>query len=228
MSAKAALTEAKHALLIDVRRDQDIAKFWIPNAIHVQPSFLSSNALAQNADTVVLVGDGKDDAQLLQAVQSLQRSRKNSIRIVSGGLPAWYRAGGTVEGNIALLDAPAILDASEFHDLAVQNATIVMLGKPSSEQRKTFPKLVELPADITPQAAIASLHGRVTGPTPVVVVLLHTADTATDWSKRWIDAFHQSLYIFVDPGNRYAGFLDQQKRIAANAGKPLQHPCGVY
>ncbi len=222
-----AVTEAKHALLIDVRRDPEITNFWIPNAIHVQPNFLPSNALAQSPDTVVLIGNGKDEAQLLQAVQGLQRSRRNPIRILSGGLPAWYRAGGAVEGNIALLDAPAILDASEFHDLAMQGATMVMLGKLSPEQRKAFPKLVELPADITPQAAIASLRGRVTEETPVVL-LLHDTAKATDWTKRWLDAFHQSLYIFVDPGSRYAGFLDQQKRIAANAGKPLQHPCGVY
>jgi len=226
VSAKDAVAGSKQALIVDVRLGQDVGKLWIPDAIHLLPEFLSTNALVQSAETVFLVDDGKDESRLLHSVEGLQTKQKNPLRIVSGGVPAWYRAGGATAGNVALLDAPAILEAKEFHDLVMQRATIAVIGKPSAEERKAFPKLVELPADTTLRAGIASLQGRVIQQSPTVI-LLRSADKAAEWNKAWLDAFHQAPYLFVDAGNRYTGFLEQQKQIAANANKPLQHRCDV-
>jgi hypothetical protein len=120
-----------------------------------------------------------------------------------------------------------MLHPKEFHDLIAQGAVILVLGKASPDERKVFPNVFELSPALSPQAAIASVPTKVAGQAPIVLVLRSRANAA-EWTRAWLDAFHGALYIFVDPGQRYVDFLDQQTLIASNANKPLQHPCGAF
>ena len=226
LSAKEALDVAHHAIVVDVRPSSEAATFWIPGAIRIAPEFLSANALVQSADKVLLIGSGRDDLRLLGILQAAQGQKlQDHARIVSGGFPAWHRAGGSIMGDITSLDSPAVLDPKEFHDLIARAVPILLVGKLSLDEKKAMPKARELREGVSVGATINSLRTDAGPGQEPIVLVLRSSNKIAEWSSAWTSAFHQTPYLFVDSGDRYIGYLDQQNRIAANAGKPLLRRC---
>ena len=210
-----------------MRPASETAQLWIPDAIRVSTDFLNSNDLIRNTDAVFVLGDAADERHIYEAVQGVTRGNLKPLRIVSGGVREWHFAGGRVAGNISVLDAPAVVDTKAFHELVRQGATVAMVGKPSREQKQYIRNLVELPAAVNIDKNIATLRLKQGAALPIVLVLPDDMP-ANDWSRAWAEAAHRTLYIFVDSGSRYASFLDEQRQIAANAGKPLQPRCDLH
>jgi len=211
------------SVVFDTRLGADHSKVWIPGALRIGPEFVRTNPLVQNTDSVFLIGDGKDEARIYEAVQNIPRKSLKPLKIVSGGLPEWHRAGGAVSGDASLLDAPVLVNEREFHELLRQGATVGMIGKATSEQKQVIGDVVELATDASVEDDIEVLRRRISD--SGFVLVLPGATDVDRWTRAWLAAFHRSPFIFVDPGSRYANFLDQQGQIAANAGTPLQHRC---
>jgi len=223
VSASGGVEELGKALLVDVRLSAGRAKEWVPDAIRVPPDFLKINALVQGTDLVFLIGDGKDEARIYEAVKDIPRKNLKPLKIISGGVPEWHRAGGPVAGDTSVFDGPAEVNEQEFVQLIRQGAIVALVGNATPLQRQAIGEFMELPPGAGVETNTASVRPRLSD-AGFVLVLSNRADVGL-WTRAWITAFHRSPFIFVDPGDRYVKFLDQQSRIAANAGKPLQHRC---
>lgn len=187
------------------------------------PHFLKANSLIGSADTIFLIGDGKDEARIYEAIKDIPRKNLQPLKIVAGGLPEWHAAGGPVAGDTSIFDAPAEVNELEFVQLMRQGATVAILGKTTLGQKEAMGQVVEVPPTASIETNIETLRPKLSD-SGFVLVLPGKADVGP-WTHAWSAMFHRSPFIFVDPGDRYVKFLDQQFQIAANAGKPLQHRC---
>lgn len=225
VSARDALKTSTRSLVVDVRPDGERTQLWLPGAAHVSADFLSSNTLIRSTDSVLLIGNGKDDARLLAAARKVPRNKTQSVQIVSGGIAAWRRAGGEVAGDAVALNRPAFIDEKDLHELMAQGALLAAATKLAADRRFLREPLV-ITNNVDDQKNIAVLRQHASVNRPLILVLPN-GETATRWAHVVSEALDQVPFVFVDAGNRYADFLERQRKIVADAGKPLLHRCDV-
>jgi rhodanese-related sulfurtransferase len=89
----AARVEAGDARLIDVRRDDEVARSRVPGAEHVSMDRLSARAETLEGPLVFICHLGE---RSLMAAQAFEASGREAYS-VAGGIEAWGRAGLPVE-----------------------------------------------------------------------------------------------------------------------------------
>jgi rhodanese-related sulfurtransferase len=92
----------KKIILVDIRNQEEFAKLSIPGAINIPLHFVKSKAFLKSKP-LVLVKGGYPDRQTEETCKYLQNEGFGAA-ILSGGLLAWQRQGGPVQGDLLFLN----------------------------------------------------------------------------------------------------------------------------
>jgi len=185
---------------------------------------------------VVLIGSGRDDADLVRACGELRRAGFQQVKLLRGGIRAWVNAQRPLLVDAGVAQTFDVISPSEFHRQAAGAPWVVLgvdvgpadglaIGVNSFEPITAGDDAVRaLDAIRRRQATIArmSVNER---PNAIVVV---TRDSAS--ATRLLDAVRNAGladFLVLQGGMAgYQAFLTQQQSIAAAAGKPLVRACG--
>ncbi len=100
-------------VLIDIRSPDQFAQLHIPRSLNI-PSFALDTRSDLRGRKLVLLDDGVSPADLLARVAGLRNEGYAQVFALNGGLPAWIRASGKVEGPRASVLSVAKISAAEF------------------------------------------------------------------------------------------------------------------
>jgi len=120
-----AAVRRQHAVLIDVRRSGEFGGLTLPGSLVVDRAELPQ---LLGDTSAIVVGSGLDDAELLRACSLLNARGEPLVRLLPGGVAAWQRAGGALQGEAADRAAAAELGPAELLLLASRADTLLILG----------------------------------------------------------------------------------------------------
>jgi rhodanese-related sulfurtransferase len=145
-------------VLVDVRSLEAFERVRIPGSLNIPLQFIRTKPFLKPAP-VVLVNQGFGLQALAGECRRL-RSAGYSVSILSGGLCAWHRAGGPLEGDLGA--------AAEFSRVTPQDAylekdaafrLVVDVSEVRSQtSREAFPHAMHLPLEGDPAAVLERLQ----------------------------------------------------------------------
>lgn len=140
------LKAAHDLILVDVRDEHSYAEVHLPESINI-PLFSVKTKSFLRGKHVVLVDEGFGGRHMEAECQSLRQQGFESVSILYGGLNAWHRCGGDLEGSaqaivdIARMPAASLHDARHFDDWLVVDAG----GVPDDRVAYLLPEHVVVP-----------------------------------------------------------------------------------
>jgi rhodanese-related sulfurtransferase len=220
---------------IDVRTSADARSAPIPGALTIRLVDLPTKTFLQNTP-VVLIGSGRDDADLARACGELKRAGFQQVKLLRGGIRAWVNGQRAVLADAGVLQKLDLIQPSEFHRQAASAPWLVLAvdlnpadGLPvamgTAERIDAGGDAVRATDAVRRrQAEIARMSAK-ERPNALVIV---TRDEAS--ATRLRDALRNGgggdVLILQGGMAGYQAFLAQQQSIAAAAGKPLIRSCG--
>lgn len=84
-------------VVVDLRSAEKFDKARLPRSLNLQPFALKSHK-EWKSRTLVLVDEGHAPAELMAQVAALRTAGFGDVRALEGGIAAWVRQGGSVEG----------------------------------------------------------------------------------------------------------------------------------
>jgi rhodanese-related sulfurtransferase len=134
-------------VLVDVRSPEAFERVRIPGSLNIPLQFIRTKPFLKTAP-VVLVNQGFGLQALAGECQRLQ-SAGFAVSVLKGGLCAWHRAGGPLEGDLGA--------AAEFSRVTPQDAylekdaasrlVVDVSGVRSQTSRQAFPHAVHIPLE---------------------------------------------------------------------------------
>jgi rhodanese-related sulfurtransferase len=221
ISAAAAVATSE-AALVDVRQNADKSPVWIPGAVRLPPAFVPAFASGITSN-FLWIGSGSDDAALENACHDLPPALRARVRVVSGGIRAWYRAKGKVMGATPVLERVLLLEPLELDALLRQpNARIVEVGAARLGAAVESSRRSHVDAKSAPEQAFAKAAK---SGSDVTVFIVRDAELAAKWWRASPHGAGREPLFFVEDGDRFAAYARQRNAIAANANKPLTQSC---
>lgn len=107
------LKKQQQIFLVDIRRPEEFRAVRIPDSINVPLYFIKTKAFLKT-NPVVLVDGGYPDRLTETACREL-RTNGFRVSILSGGLLAWQRGGGQLNGDLFFLERYKHISALEFY-----------------------------------------------------------------------------------------------------------------
>jgi len=221
-------SERAQVTIVDVRDAAERARATIPGALAVAVGEIGKMSFLRDA-RVVLVGSGLDDSQLLAQCAALRREGSARVAVLVGGVRALARAGATLAGQSDEIQKLDGVSVQELHRLALRSpASIVLAGiDPAAAMPATLARAQRIALDGNATASAEKLKkmseahkgtllAAIT-PTKESAVALHAALQAAHATR---------VYVLREGFAGYLAYLDEQRRIAANANIRLVHPCG--
>jgi rhodanese-related sulfurtransferase len=218
-----------------VRTSADARAAPIPGALTIRLTDLPTKTFLQDRP-VVLIGSGRDDADLARACGELKRAGFQRVKLLRGGIRAWVTGQRPVLADAGVLQNIDLIQPSEFHRQAASAPWLVLAvdvnpvdGLPvamgAAERIDAGGDSARATDAVRRrQAEIARMSAK-ERPNAIVIV---TRDEAS--ATRLRDALRNggSGDVLVLQGGMagYRAFLAQQQSIAAAAGKPLVRSCG--
>jgi rhodanese-related sulfurtransferase len=145
-------------VLVDVRSPEAFERVRIPGSLNIPLQFIRTKPFLKTTP-VVLVNQGFGLQALAEECERLQ-SAGYSVSILSGGLCAWHRAGGPLEGDLGT--------AAEFSRVTPQDAylekdapfrlVVDVSGVRSQTSREEFPDAVHVPLEGDPADVLERLQ----------------------------------------------------------------------
>lgn len=137
-TVRARLGAGEDLRLIDVRSVQAFSEVHIPSSLNVAGFALKTQRQLQSS-TLVLVDAVGGDPALEQTCRDLRKAGFTAMWILKGGLNAWHRAGGPLEGSLAAIDKLAVLTPAEFlHMRDFSDTRVLYVGAPTNIDHAAF------------------------------------------------------------------------------------------
>ena len=101
------------AVVVDLRIPTKFAQARLPRSLNLQAFALKSHKEWKNR-TLILVDEGHDPTELMAEVAALRAAGFGDVRALDGGVAAWARQGGPLEGTADLPVQIAQISPSQF------------------------------------------------------------------------------------------------------------------
>jgi len=101
------------AVVVDMRLPVQFAQARLPRSLNLQTFALKSHKEWQNR-TLILVDEGHAPAELMAEVAALRAAGFGDVRALEGGVAAWARQGGPLEGSADLPVQIAQITPAQF------------------------------------------------------------------------------------------------------------------
>ncbi len=148
VSAKSLLFKIQHKqniTLVDIRNRQEFEKVKIPGSINIPLYFIKTKPFLKNR-SIVLINGGYPDTMLEKECLYL---RQNNFKasVLQGGLLAWYKEKGPIEGDLLLLkDYRHISPAQFYREKDRKNRLIIDTSeKQNPESKNLIPETIHVP-----------------------------------------------------------------------------------
>ena len=220
---------------VDVRAAADARAAPVPGALAIPLAELRTKTFLQNTP-VVLIGSGRDDADLARACGELKRAGFQQVKLLRGGIRAWVGDQRPVLADAAVLQNLDLIGPGEFHRQA-SGAPWLVLGidlGPTEGTTVAMATLERIDAGGDAARALAAISRRQSEiarmsanerPNAIVIVTSDEAN-ATRLRDMVRSGGRGDVLILQGGVAGYQAFLAQQQSIAAAAGKPLVRSCG--
>ncbi|MFT3779447.1 MAG: hypothetical protein QM772_14435 [Ottowia sp.] len=233
-----ALAQGLNGQWVDVRDAGSARRIALRGAATVGLTDLADKAFLKG-QSLVLVGTGVDLKALTERCVALrQRGQFSGVHVLLGGARTWRLAGQPVQADGTAV-APDEASAQELWLGAAGDLWQLAVFGLSAEQRQSLPvpasRVLDLGADA--RRAVDELQRRATtgerlaAPRQWLVVAPDAAQLAQAqalWRERAQAASPLGAPIWLSGGwQAYAAYLQQQKTLAAHAGRPLPRLCGM-
>jgi rhodanese-related sulfurtransferase len=220
---------------IDVRAAADSRAAPIPGALAIPLVELRSKSFLQSSP-IVLIGSGRDDADLAHACGELRRAEFQQVKLLRGGIRAWVSARRPVMADGGVMQNLDLIAAGDLHRQA-SAAPWLMLGidLPLSDALPAaMASLQQVDARNSPARALDAVRRRQAelahlekSAQPNAIVLVARDDaSATKLRDAVRGAGLEDVLVLQGGMAGYRAFLSQQQSIAAAAGRPLVRSCG--
>lgn len=242
-SQSLALAQGPNGLWVDVRDAGSVRRLRLHGAVNVALAILADKAFLKKR-SLVLVGAAVDLRAMTQRCVALRQSGQyQDVHVLLGGVRSWRLAGQAIQS-----DGSALLPADEAsaRDLwlgAADGQWKIAALNLSEQQRQSLPvtptQLLDLGANMT--QAVQELERQVAGqplpaPSRWLVVAPDAAALAQAqalWRQRTAKpetakGSNPNALVWLTGGwPAYATWLQQQKTLAAHAGRSLPRLCGI-
>jgi rhodanese-related sulfurtransferase len=221
------LAQRNVVTLLDVRDRHERTAVAVPGAVVIGLHELAAQTL-HGESRMVIMGSGLDDARLLRACSGL-RARGGDVRVLIGGIRALAHANQRLDGTGPGLEALAWLNGAELHRFALMAPDrLVMVG---GDDQLALPAMLSS-AERWPLAPAGDLVQRLQRlkarmPDSSIAVITVQANDATALHAKLIDVRAERVYVLKGGLAAYTAYLNEQRRIAENAYRPLRRPCGA-
>jgi len=131
--------------LVDVRRRPDFERLHIPGSLNI-PLYAVKAKTYLKSMPVVLVNEGFNYSELQTECRRLGE-RGFKVSILDGGLPAWYRKGGQLTGDLLALDERKAVSPQAFFrakDYENTEAVDISINR-SDASNRLFPYAKHIP-----------------------------------------------------------------------------------
>jgi rhodanese-related sulfurtransferase len=235
-----ALAQEPNGLWVDVRDAGSARRLALRGAVNVALANLADKAFLKKR-SLVLVGASVDLRTMTRRCVALRQSGQyRDVHVLLGGVRSWRLAGQSIQPSTQS-DGSALLPADEAsaRELwlgAADGQWKIAALNLSQQQRQSLPvppaQVLDLGANVT--QAVQELERQVAGqPLPAPSRWLVVAPDATTlaqaktlWPQKTPN--DQNTLIWLTGGwLAYAAWLQQQKTLAAHAGRSLPRICGL-
>jgi len=186
--------------LIDTRSPDEFGRLHIAHATNI-PTFALKTKTNLRLGKLVLVDDGVSSVELLAEVAVLRQQGFAQVFALSGGLPAWMRAGGRVEGSGSVLDVARISAANFVRASRAGKWRVVEVSETDAIERS----LVALAADAAG------------GMPPHILIVAPTNASHAAIEAHLGQAGRLPVFYLTDGAPALALFHDQQIAAARNS-----------
>lgn len=234
-------------VLVDVRGSADFASARIQGSMNIPLFALRSKSFLQ-ARRIALVDMGYGNETLERACRELKQAGFGSVRILYGGLNAWHRRGGALEGDAGAIAGLSLMAPRDFFTARKYDDWIVVaLGEheKSSALKHFFPECVARPFPVDSSDLADRVRALIsTRAGPVSVLMIDSDGQSYARLRNRLDAIENANVFYLAGGLRgYERHLReltaigerQTQTIAATAVAagdsrrtriPIKKPCG--
>ena len=126
---------------LDVRSAEEFSRAHAPRAMNL-PLFSLKSRIEMRSRRVVLFGDGATPESLLAEVLVLRAHGFEHVAVLNGGIAAWVRAGGAVEGTMKSATRLSSVTAAKFDRSNATNPWLcVAVGTVKRKELELIPML---------------------------------------------------------------------------------------
>ena len=201
------------AVVVDLRLPVQFAQARLPRSLNLQAFALKSHKEWKNR-TLILVDEGHAPAELMAEVAALRAAGFGDVRALAGGVAAWARQGGPLEGTADLPVQIAQITPAQFTRSQAAGRWRVIEIAPDAAA--AYPG-AEVVAD---RKALEPLLGHLPSPPPGALpqrtlVIAPDMETYAHIEKRFGSFDTAGLYYLQGGSRALRQFRSLQKAIAA-------------
>jgi len=211
--------QAKGLTLIDTRDLAQFSKLHSMHAINI-PAFALKTRTDLRGSKLVLVDDGASPVDLLAEADSLRQMGFTQVFVLSGGLPAWIRAGGRVEGSTQSVLGVARISAADFARASRAGKwQVVEIGEALTPLPETT-NVIKLSATDDIGSALVSLSKNFAqGMPPNILIIAPSNASQAKIEAHLGPAGHLPVFYLNDGMKALAFFHNEQAGAASNTGR---------
>jgi len=136
----------KGFIFIDIRNSRSFMKVKISDSLNI-PLFSIKTKEFLKTKRLILVNEGFGYKSMIQECRRLRKNGFTSVYILKGGLNAWHKSGGDIEGDFfAIKDLNIITPHSFFQDKDYDNIIVINIYRPDKPRPKILiPETIDIP-----------------------------------------------------------------------------------
>jgi rhodanese-related sulfurtransferase len=214
--------QGKGLMLIDTRSPDQFSKLRISHAINI-PAFSLKTRTDLRGSKLVLVDDGVSPVDLLAAAAGLRQQGFAQVFVLKGGLPAWIREGGEVEGLIHSALAVARISAADFA-LAGRAGKwqVVEVGNISTPLLKSDGTIKLDDVNAIERTLVALPRDPIRALPPNILIITAQNNIQARIEAHLGSARHLPVFYLMGGVEAVKAFHDEQTGIALNSGMLFQ------
>jgi rhodanese-related sulfurtransferase len=218
------LKKSSHTL-IDIRHESYFKKLHIPSSINI-PLFALKTKSFLKKQNIILINQGYGYQNMLATFRILDHNGFQSVKILKGGLNAWYQADRPIVGDIfQLRELNLIPPDALYADQMFQHILIVEIYKNNQIGiDQYFPKLIPVQLKTT-SAALDTINNHIINDkkTPLYVVIIFGKDVKKKHLKTELYKKIMAPVFFIKGGlGAYKTFIETQFRLTRKKNQVIK------
>ncbi len=207
----------KDYIFIDIRNSDLFQKVRISGSINVQLFAIKTKVFLKTKQ-LVLVNEGFGYKNLIQECRRLRKKGFKSVHILKGGLNAWQKSGGYIEGNyFAKKDLNIIKPHSFFQDKNYENIIVINIYRlDSPEPKALIPETINIPFSGNTSRLIDDLKETILSSTNDDLLYIMISDgynLISNYIKEIDKNISDTIFYFKGGTQEYKQFLKKQALI---------------
>ena len=130
---------SRHVTFVDVRKLAAYEKYRIPGSLYIPPVNLKTKNYLKEQD-VMLVSQAPDIDGTYQLCEHLNAAGFKKVGVISGGIDAWFFAGGKLVGNTYLAGQPKYIEPVDIYGKSLSGWIIVDVTANPVSKKPRFPE----------------------------------------------------------------------------------------